>query len=108
MLSRFAKSLPCLHRRDVPTPADIAAPTQPAAALPSATDLGVSEEKLGRWRKLGGGDLERVLASGAVAVLDAQWIVSHAEAGSVLAHRQALPKVAFLSLADLVEATGED
>ena len=63
------------------------------------------EEKLERWRELGGGDLERVLASGAVALLDAQWIISHAEAGGVLNHRQALPKEAFLSLADLVEAT---
>ncbi|EOD17292.1 hypothetical protein EMIHUDRAFT_118597 [Emiliania huxleyi CCMP1516] len=92
---------------DAPTPADTAAPTQPAAALPSATDLGVSEEKLELWRKKGGGDLEPVLASGAVALLDAQWIISHAEAGGVLAHRQALPKEAFLSLADLVEATGK-
>ena len=65
------------------------------------------EEKLELWRKLGGGDLEPVLASGAVALLDAQWIISHAEAGGVLNHRQALPKEAFLSLADLVEATGE-
>ncbi|EOD17301.1 hypothetical protein EMIHUDRAFT_244161 [Emiliania huxleyi CCMP1516] len=85
-----------------------AAPTEPAAALPSATDLGVSEEKLEKWRKFGGGDLEPVLASGAVALLDAQWIIRHAEAGGVLTHRQALPEEAFLSLADLVKATGED
>ena len=90
---------------DASTPADTAPPTQPAAALPSAPDLGVSEEKLEKWRKLGGGDLERVLASGAVALLDAQWVISHAEEGSILNHRQALPKEAFLSLADLVEAT---
>ena len=63
--------------------------------------------KLKLWRKLGGGDLERVLASGAVALLDAQWIIRHAEAGGVLNHRQALPKEAFLSLADLVEAICE-
>ncbi|EOD19123.1 hypothetical protein EMIHUDRAFT_369653, partial [Emiliania huxleyi CCMP1516] len=79
----------------------------PAAALPSAPDLGVSEEKLELWRELGGGDLEPVLASGAVAVLDAQWVIRHAEAGGVLTHRQALPKEAFLSFADLVEATGK-
>ena len=66
-----------------------------------------NEEKLELWRELGGGDLELVLASGAVALLDAQWIISHAEAGGVLTHRQALPKEAFLSLADLVEATNE-
>ena len=79
---------------------------QPAAAHPSATDLGVNEEKVELWRERGGGDLEPVLASGAVALLDSQWIISHAEAGGVLSHRQALPEEAFLSLADLVEATG--
>ena len=98
---------PPAAEHDAPTTADTAAPTQPAAALPSAADLGVSEEKLELWRKHGGGDLERVLASGAVDLLDAQWIISHAEAGGVLNHRQALPKEAFLSLADLVEATGD-
>ena len=87
------KSLPCLHRRDVLTPADTAAPTQPAAtlpsaetaasakpaaALPSAIDLGVSEEKLKLWRERGGDALEPVLESGAVAVLDAQWIIAKA------------------------------
>ena len=97
----------CFSSRDAPTPADTAPPTQPVAALPSATDLGVDEEKLELWREHGGGDLEPVLASGAVAVLDAQWVISHAEAGGVLTHRQALPEEAFLSLADLVEATNE-
>ena len=78
--------------------------SKPGTSKPGLT----YEEKLELWRKRGGGDLERVLASGAVALLDAQWIISHAEAGGVLTHRQALPKEAFLSLADLVEATGED
>ena len=63
------------------------------------------EKKLSAWRKKGGGDLEPVLASGAMALVDAQWIISHAEAGGVVTHRQALPKEAFLSLADLVEAS---
>ena len=67
----------------------------------------VYEEKLERWRELGGDALEPVLASGAVALLDARWIISHAEAGGVLTHRQALPEEAFLSLADLVEAMHE-
>ena len=74
-----------------------------AALAAAAADLGVAEAKLAWWREHGGGDLEPVLASGAVALLDAQWIISHAEAGGVLNHRQALPKEAFLSLADLVE-----
>ncbi|EOD15730.1 hypothetical protein EMIHUDRAFT_211351 [Emiliania huxleyi CCMP1516] len=97
------------------------AEAEPATGLASATDLGVDETKLTKWRKLGGGDLEPVLASGAFALLDAQWIIDFAEcrvcgvplarcwrgAGGVLIHRQALPKEAFLSLPDLVEATGE-
>ena len=56
---------------------------------------GLSHEELERWREYGGGALEPVLASGAVALLDAQWIISH-EAGGlrlVLTHRQALPEV---------------
>ena len=87
------------------------AEVEPATALPSAADLGVSERKLDLWRERGGGDLEPVLASGAVALLDAQWIISHAprRAASILAHRQPLHqaflhrKEAFLSLADLSE-----
>ena len=80
----------------------------PAEELPVELDAPTPyERKLKLWRKHGGGDLEPVLASGAVAVLDAQWIISHAEAGGVLTHRQALPEEAFLSLADLVEATSE-
>ena len=66
MRACFEKSLPCLNRRK---------------ALPSATDLGVDKCKLKKWRELGGDALEPVLASGAVALLDAQWIISHAEAG---------------------------
>ncbi|EOD26951.1 hypothetical protein EMIHUDRAFT_114844 [Emiliania huxleyi CCMP1516] len=93
------------ERAEGPIPAN--AEAEPATALASATDLGVSERMLEGWRKWGGGDLEPVLTSGAVALLDAQWIIRHAEAGGVLAHRQALPKEAFLSLADLVEATTE-
>jgi len=64
---------------DASTPAD-------TAALPSAADLGVSEEKLELWRERGGGDLEPVLASGAVALLDARWIISHAVRGGRRPH----------------------
>jgi len=57
------------------------------------------------WRSHGGGDLAPVLKGGAVALVDARWIVEHAEAGGIVTHRQALPKEAFLSLSSLVEAT---
>ena len=65
------------------------------------------ERRYEQWCELRGDALEPILASGAVALLDAQWIISHAEARGVLTRRQALPKEAFLSLADLVEATNE-
>ena len=63
------------------------------------------EEKLALWRKLGGGDLEPVLASGAIALVDSRWIINYAEAGGVLTHRQALPKDAFITFTDLVKGT---
>jgi len=66
--------------------------------------LSNKKEELAVWRSHGGGDLELVLASNAIALIDARWIVKHAEAGGVLKHRQALPKEAFLSLTDLIEA----
>ena len=104
MRACFEKSLPCLNRRESLAPAGPAAPS-PSTERTTANDLGVDEGKLARWRKRGGGDLEPVLESGAVALLDAQWIINHAEAGGVLYHRQALPEEAFLSLADLIAAT---
>ena len=55
------------------------------------------EEKLELWRKRFGDALEPVLASGAIALLDAHWIIKHAEAGGILDHRQALPSEAFLT-----------
>ncbi|EOD06662.1 hypothetical protein EMIHUDRAFT_258811, partial [Emiliania huxleyi CCMP1516] len=75
---------------------------------PGTRKPGLTDEELKNWREFGGGDLEPVLANGAVALLDAQWIISHAEAGGVLTHRQALPDEALLSLADLIEATNEN
>jgi len=41
-----------------------------------------------------------VLKSGAIALLDAEWVIAHAASGGVLPPRQALPDVAFLSLTD--------
>ena len=48
-----------------------------------------------------GGDIEPVLASGAIALLDASWLVAHAAAGGVLRRRQELPDAAFVSAAAL-------
>ena len=50
--------------------------------------------------------METVLSSGAVQLLDSDWLIRLSEAGGVLAPRQALPPEAFLSL-DEVKALTE-
>ena len=60
--------------------ADIAARRAAAARRADAQEAG----SMAPWGKLSGGDLKPVLASGAVALLDALWIVKHAEAGGFL------------------------
>jgi len=57
------------------------------------------------WAEQGGEELEAMLASGSIALLDAQWVVDLSERGGVLAPRQALPPEAFLSLSSLKAAT---
>ena len=58
-----------------------------------------------RWETHGGGEIESVLSSGAIALLDAQWIINLADSGGVLKPRQALPDEAFLSLSEVQAAT---
>jgi len=94
-------------KTDAATAAASPAVSLPATLEQTAADLGVDEEKLKCWREWGGGDLEPGLVSGAYVLIDAQWIVDCAANGGVLVHRQALPKEAFISLADLIEASGE-
>ena len=72
--------------------------------LPTATEVEVSSRALGWWNESGGAELEGVLRSGAIALLDARWVVELAEAGGVLRPRQALPDEAFLSLSQIQEA----
>lgn len=49
------------------------------------------------WDELGGAELEPVLLSGAIALLDAHWLIRLAGAGGVPHPRQCLPPEAFLS-----------
>ena len=57
------------------------------------------------WEYLGGGDIEPYLHSGAIALLDARWVVALAqEEGSTISQRQHLPQHAFLPLEALAEA----
>jgi len=76
--------------------------------LPPARDVAVSEDTLTRWKKYGGTEIEAVLASGAVALLDAKWLIELSARGGVLRPRQALPDEAFLSLSELHASTEED
>ena len=59
-----------------------------------------------RWLAAGGRELESVLTSGAVAVVDAAYLIgASARDGEVLRHRQALPPEAFLSLEQMIAMT---
>ena len=50
-----------------------------------------------RWADRGGDELEAVLKSGAVRLLDSRYLVALAKKGGVLAPRQCLPDDAFLT-----------
>jgi len=76
--------------------------------LPPARDVAVSEDTLTRWKESGGTEIEAVLASGAVALLDAKWLIELSARGGVLRPRQALPDEAFLSLSELHASTKEE
>ena len=57
-----------------------------------------------RWRKLRGHELEAALKSGAIALLDAGWLVACAERGERIRRRQDLPPEAFIPLEELKAA----
>ena len=54
-----------------------------------------------QWQALGGEAVEAVLRAGAVALLDADWVVKQMEADGVLKRRQDLPREAFITLDEL-------
>jgi hypothetical protein len=71
---------------------------------PPAREVEVPAEAMEWWTEWGGAEVEEVLASGAVVLLDAQWLIELARSGGVLKPRQALPKEAFLSLSEIKAA----
>ena len=73
--------------------------------LPPASEVAVGEEAMTKWKECGGAELEAVLKSGAVALLDAQWLIEHSKRGGVLLPRQALPDEAFISLRECQAST---
>lgn len=58
------------------------------------------------WEVQGGEELEPSLASGAVALIEASWLIALAEGGGVLPPRQALPPEALLTLPQLHASAG--
>ena len=66
-----------------------------------------------KWKRYEGTELEPALRSGAIALLDAEWLVDFAYCRQIfrtgpLPHRQALPSNAFLSLDQVKNMTGLD
>ena len=84
-------------------PARVAADCPPH--LPPAREVKLDEEKMVEWKDRGGTELEAVLESGAVALLDAEWVIARAASSGVLLPRQALPDEAFLSLSEVQART---
>jgi len=72
---------------------------------PPAREVAVSERVMHQWRNRGGTELEAVLKSGAVALLDAKWVIELATRGGVLQPRQALPDEAFIALSEIQNST---
>ena len=69
------------------------------SAASSAWDDVLSKERW--WRKCMGSELEPPLENGAIALVDAGWLVTLAEDNGVLPPRQAAPPEAFLSLEEV-------
>lgn len=69
--------------------------------MPSLCGVLVGEEQQAAWQSYGGIDTEVALRGDAIGVLDAQWLVTHADRGEVLPCRQAIPYSAYLALEQL-------
>jgi hypothetical protein len=65
-----------------------------------------SDPALTPWEVQGGEELEPPISSGAVALIDARWLIGLAEDGGVLPPRQALPPAALLTLPQLKASAG--
>ena len=77
----------------------------PASAMPLVLRSRSSQQRIeDEWRYNGGEELEPLLASGAIALLDAGWLIRRASSGEGIKRRQDLEPEAFLSLDDLKAA----
>ena len=75
--------------------------------MPPSRGIKVPDAMRNEWERCGGTEIESVLRSGAVALLDARWVVALWENGGRISRRQELPDEAFLSV-DEVIAAGAD
>jgi hypothetical protein len=71
------------------------------AHMPPPRDVPLSFATENAWEVCNGGEIEDVLKSGAIVLLDGQWMVNWAESKRVLRPRQALPDEAFLTLEEV-------
>ena len=72
-------------------------PELPPAHQPPVRYAYIGEDERRQWKDFGGKMIEALLMSGAVAMLDAAWLVTLAEKGGTLRRRQDTPDEAFIS-----------
>ena len=73
--------------------------------MPPKRNVHASAKKRQLWFARDGKSLEPALRSGAIALLDAEWIVQLAAKKGILAPRQLLPPEAFATVEEVIAAT---
>ncbi|CAK0807226.1 unnamed protein product, partial [Prorocentrum cordatum] len=76
--------------------------------MPELEEVPVPADAQALWERNGGLELDPVLGSGAVVLMDAEWMVRRARTGGVLEPRQALPPTAFVPHSAVKAATPLD
>ena len=87
------------------------ADSPPPLLIDRSSHLPKKPKALQAWEEFGGSDLEPLLVSGAIALLDADWIVKHAANGGLIKSRQQLERdepAAFVPLEELKAACVAD
>ncbi|CAK0825655.1 unnamed protein product [Prorocentrum cordatum] len=83
----------------------VAVPNEGLPHLPQLLEVEVPEERQRLWVERGGLELDPVLASGALLLLDAGSLIQLASSGGILQPRQTLPPAAFASHSTVRAAT---
>ncbi|CAK0882498.1 unnamed protein product [Prorocentrum cordatum] len=91
----------------VPAPEPDEARARQVPHLPELEEVKVTERQQELWEKFGGLELDPVLGSGAVVLVDAEWMVERAGSGGTLEPRQALPPIAFMPHSGVKAATAD-